>query len=105
MIRTSSAAADPRTTRRDIPALPFCHVRLRAQKPLPPAHPRELRTLGDHLRKRRLDLGLLQSEVAERLAVDETTIYNWERHRTQPARQLVPRILRFVGYTPRPRDP
>jgi hypothetical protein len=45
-------------------ALPFCHVQLTARKQLLPAYPHELRTLGDHLRKPRIDLGLLQSNVA-----------------------------------------
>jgi DNA-binding XRE family transcriptional regulator len=65
-------------------------VKIQAQKPLPATYPREFKTLGDHLRKRRLELGLLQREVAERLGVDETTVYNWERNRTNPSRQLVP---------------
>ena len=38
-----------------IPALPFCHVRLSGPKPLPKAYPKHLKTLGDHIRKRRLD--------------------------------------------------
>ena len=59
-------------------ALPFCHVRLTARKPSPAAYPKEMKTLGDHLRKRRLDLGLLQREVADRLGVTKDTIHNWE---------------------------
>jgi transcriptional regulator with XRE-family HTH domain len=71
-------------------------VRLQAQKPPLAAYPRELRTLGDHLRRRRLDLGLLQREVAEQLGVDATTVYNWERHRTEPAVRLILQIMRFL---------
>jgi len=55
--------------------LPFCHLTLKAKKPLPLGYPQILKTLGDHLRKRRLDLNLLQKEVAEIIGVDETTIY------------------------------
>src|SRR6266511_2668936 len=65
-----------------IPALPFCHVTLRGRKPLPRAYPGSVRTLGDHLCRRRLDLGLLQREVAERLGADECTVTNWELNRT-----------------------
>ncbi len=82
--------------------MPFCHVHLRGQRPLPPAYPRELNTLGDHLRKRRLDLGLLQKEVAEQLGVGKTSIFNWERNRTTPALWLIPKVIRFLGYTPYP---
>src|SRR5712691_8111311 len=62
--RKRNCAADRRSSRTGIPALPFCHVRLQAQKPLAAAYPRELWTLGDRVRKRRLDLGLRQKDVA-----------------------------------------
>src|SRR5438093_11371159 len=39
-----------------IPALPFCRLRLKAKR-TDPRYPRELRTLGDHIRKRRIELG------------------------------------------------
>ena len=77
-----------------------CHIRLTGRKPLPVAYPRELRTLGDHLRKRRLDLGLLQREVAEKLGVDEMTVCNWEINRTSPQLRFIPRIIEFLGSVP-----
>jgi DNA-binding XRE family transcriptional regulator len=80
-----------------IPALPFCHVTLKGQKPLPRAYPRALCTLGDHLRKRRLDLGLLQRGVAERLGADPCSVTNWELNRTKPALWFLPAIVRFLG--------
>jgi transcriptional regulator with XRE-family HTH domain len=43
--------------------------------PVPPV------TIGEHLRKRRLDLGLLQSQVAERIGVTPSTVWNWEHGR------------------------
>jgi transcriptional regulator with XRE-family HTH domain len=61
-----------------------------------------LRDLGDHLRKRRLDLGLLQREVAERIGASTTTITNWELRQTAPALGWMPPIVRFLGYDPRP---
>jgi DNA-binding XRE family transcriptional regulator len=80
--------------------LPFCHIQLAARKPLPPAYPSELRTLGDHLRKRRLDLGLLQCDVAEKLQVNPMTVCNWETNRTSPQLRFMPRIIAFLGYNP-----
>jgi len=59
-----------------------------------------LKTLGDHLRKRRLDLELLQREIAGKLGVDETTICNWETNRTSPQLRFIPRIIAFLGYHP-----
>jgi transcriptional regulator with XRE-family HTH domain len=80
--------------------LPFCHVTLRGQKPHPRAYPRALCTIGDHLRRRRLDLGLLQRQVAERLGADHSSVTNWERNRTKPALHFLPGIVCFLGYVP-----
>jgi transcriptional regulator with XRE-family HTH domain len=82
--------------------LPCCHVHLRGQKPVSPAYPRELRTLGDHLRKRRLNLGLLQREAAKRLEVNTATVTNWELGHSTPEFRSLPAILDFLGYDPRP---
>ena len=43
---------------------------------LPHGYPVELRSIGDHIRKRRLDLGLLQIEVAVQIGVTESTVWN-----------------------------
>jgi transcriptional regulator with XRE-family HTH domain len=59
-----------------------------------------LNGLGDHLRKRRLDLGLLQREVADKIGVHKTTIHNWETIRTSPQLRLIPRIIAFLSYCP-----
>ncbi|MBI2073639.1 MAG: helix-turn-helix transcriptional regulator [Gemmatimonadetes bacterium] len=80
--------------------MPFCGVTLRGQKPPPPGYPRELRTLGDHLRKRRLDLGLRQDDVARKLGVSLDTIRNWEVGRAAPAQWQWAGIIRFLGYAP-----
>jgi transcriptional regulator with XRE-family HTH domain len=75
-------------------------VTLKGQKPKSPKYPEKLKALGDHIRKRRLDLGLLQRETAERMGVDETTICNWESNRTSPQIHQVPEVIRFLGYNP-----
>jgi DNA-binding XRE family transcriptional regulator len=81
-------------------ALPCCHITLKAQKPLQCAYPQTLKTLGDHLRKRRLDLKLLQKVVAQKIGVGETSIYNWENNLTKPALRFIPKIVEFLGYVP-----
>jgi DNA-binding XRE family transcriptional regulator len=80
--------------------LPFCHLTLKAKKPFPPGYPQILKTLGDHIRKRRLDLKLLQKEVAEKIGVDETSIYYWENNRVKPSLTYIPKIIEFLGYIP-----
>jgi len=82
--------------------LPFCHVTLKGQRPLPSTYPPHLKTLGDHLRKQRLDLGLLQKEVAKELGVSKSTITSWERKRAAPALWQIPRIIVFLRNSPLP---
>jgi hypothetical protein len=41
-------------------ALPFCHLSLEGEKPLPAANPDKVFAVGDEIRKRRLDPGLVQ---------------------------------------------
>lgn len=83
-------------------AFPFCRVTLRRQRPRPSAYPTTVSTIGDHVRRRRLDLGLLQREVAERLGVDHCTVTNWELNRSSPALRSVPRIIGLLGFDPSP---
>ncbi len=78
----------------------FCYVRLKAPKPPSFKYPKELKTLGDHVRKRRLDLGLLQKRVAEQIGVDVMTIWNWESNESSPQVQFIPAIIKFLGYNP-----
>jgi transcriptional regulator with XRE-family HTH domain len=86
--------------RRCVALLPFT---LTGQKPLERAIPEKLVTLGDHLKKRRLDMGLYQKDVAVAIGVDTCTIANWEKGRTQPELRFVPRITEFLGYaSPQP---
>src|SRR5262249_12376900 len=85
-----------------LPALPFCHVALKTEKPKSAKYPKNLKTLGDHIRKKRLELGLLQKEVASRMGVDAESIYRWETNRASPSILQVPRIIRFLGHDPLP---
>ena len=56
-------------------------------------------TLGDHLRRRRLELGLYQKDVAARLGVTPSTIWNWEHGWTVDGR-LISKVIAFLGYNP-----
>ena len=82
--------------------MPFCHFEAKAAKPKPDYYPKALNTLGDHIRARRIDLGLFQSAVAEQIGVHELTITNWERNTTSPEVQYLPAIIRFLRYDPLP---
>jgi transcriptional regulator with XRE-family HTH domain len=80
--------------------LPFCKVALRAEKPVSVNYPKELKTLGNHLRKKRLDLKLLQKEVAKKLGTTPCTVRNWETNKSNPSLAFIPTIVQFLGYVP-----
>ena len=62
----------------------------------------EPRSLGDHVRKRRLELRVSQKEVARRLGWSWRTVFNWEKGKTKPAMEFIPAIIGFLGYDPFP---
>lgn len=67
---------------------------------LPPkGYPVNPKLIGEHIRKKRLDLGLLQIEVAVTIGVTESTVWNWE-HGTEPELRYIPEILNFLSYIP-----
>jgi transcriptional regulator with XRE-family HTH domain len=59
-------------------------------------------TVGDHIRKRRLGLKLLQREATERMGVCETSIFNWKSNKGTPEIRFMPAIIRFLGFNPLP---
>lgn len=61
-----------------------------------------LKTIGDHVRKRRLELGLSQKAVARLLRVTEFTVINWEKHGLIPPTTTMGRVIKFLGYDPLP---
>ncbi len=82
--------------------MPFCCLSLKAPKPKPDGYPERPETLGEHIRKRRMDLGLLQKEAAARLGIDDATLWNWEHDKGSPAVRHWPALLAFLGYDPHP---
>jgi DNA-binding XRE family transcriptional regulator len=45
---------------------------------LDPSYPKDPKTLGNYIRKWRMDKGISQVELARTLGVNEMTIVNWE---------------------------
>ena len=78
----------------------FLPLTLRAEKPKQDQYPREIVTLGDHLRATRLDRKLLQRDVAHLLGVDTSTVDYWELNRAYPRPNVLPGIMSFLGYCP-----
>jgi DNA-binding XRE family transcriptional regulator len=91
----------PARRRAGMPALPYCKARIAANWK-PSGYPKTLNQIGDHLRARRLDLGLHQRHVALRLGVHAASVRNWEMGRTEPALDMLRGVIAFLGYDPRP---
>lgn len=78
--------------------LPYGPKCLKSLKPVP--YEREPRTLGQHLKKRRLELGLLQRDLRTRFKLEKETYANWEKDRCYPAIKHWPAIIQFLGCDP-----
>lgn len=58
------------------------------------------KSLGEHLRNRRLVLGLRQEDVAKQLSTLREVYERWERDERQPVVSEWPGILSFLGHYP-----
>jgi len=81
--------------------LPFCHLILQARKPVHrEKYPDFLRTWGDYIKVRRLDLKLTKRQLSLNLNVSDITIYLWERNKVKPSLAQIPKIIEFLGRDP-----
>ena len=62
------------------------------------------KSIGEHLKKRRLQLQLLQADVAKIFDVCEDSVTGWENERSVPQIQYYPKLIDFLGYNPFPVD-
>jgi DNA-binding XRE family transcriptional regulator len=49
-------------------------------------------TLGERIKKWRLEHGLFQVDLAKKIGVSEMSIVNWEKGRTKPNKQSLERL-------------
>jgi DNA-binding transcriptional regulator YiaG len=70
--------------------------------PLPDTRefPNELKTIGDHLKKARLERKMLIKDVLEILGVNRWTLRQWEQNILEPFVYQYPKIIAFLGYYP-----
>jgi transcriptional regulator with XRE-family HTH domain len=45
---------------------------------------------------------LIQKDVAARLGVDESSVFNWEANASNPRAEYMPAIIQFLSYNPLP---
>ncbi len=63
----------------------------------PDGYPVNPKTIGEYIRKKRVDNRLMQSEVASIIGVSEESIWNWEHGRTKPSKKNLEIINEFVA--------
>ncbi|MDR3526087.1 MAG: ATP-binding protein [Rhizomicrobium sp.] len=78
------------------------HTPLTLTYPRPKPYAEKPKTLGEHLLKRRLQLGLTQPQAAIGLLIKPDTLLLWEKGRAYPTARYFPAIFRFLGYDPLP---
>ena len=82
-------------------ALPLCRAcRCKALRRKDYSEVRQ--ALGEHLKKRRRQLGLLQREAAVRMEICKEACTNWEKDKTKPVAAQFRPVVTFLGYDPSP---
>ncbi len=90
------------TLRTHVSALLRPSVPLVLSAVLPKACIPEPQTLGEHIRKRRVEAGLSQNALGRRLGVTGVALLQWEKDRTTPEARFYPALVAFLGYDPLP---
>ncbi|OJW83112.1 MAG: hypothetical protein BGO69_04020 [Bacteroidetes bacterium 46-16] len=80
-------------------ALPFSELDKTVPN-LPHDYPKDPRTLGEHLRKRRYDLKLTRRDVGRIFKVHPGVIMHWENDHNEPSGCYEGLIRLFLGYKP-----
>lgn len=78
--------------------MPFVRITLKCLKRK--AFDFEPRSLGEHIRRRRLELGLTQWQAGKCLGVSEWTVANWEKGHTKPTAHAQKAVAAFLGCDP-----
>ena len=87
-------------SRKGVAALPFYSYLKGTKKPFAKRYNPLPQTIGEHIRKKRVESGLLQRDVAVALDTCEDTITGWESRKGKPMISWYPKIIRFLGYYP-----
>lgn len=78
----------------------FPTMRLSAEKTIECPYPKELKKIGDHIKKKRLDLGLYIKDAAKLIGASENTVNDWELRDRAIRAKAFPKIIAFLGYIP-----
>ena len=108
-VHNGTPVSGHRSSRTGRATLPFFGAKITAPRcGLGPHHerikgyPASPTSVGEHIRKRRLDLKLFQIDAARRIGCNEMSVVNWENRHTQPALSHMAGIVEFLGFDPLP---
>ncbi len=76
---------------------PKLSLTIKRPKKYPKGYPLKPQTLGEKIRKRRMDLGLFQKDVARMLGVATDTVTYWEKGRVKPSKKNLVKIQKFLS--------
>jgi len=80
--------------------IPFARYGETVQLPKKQGYPKDPQTVGEHIKKRRMDLGLRQCDISEQLGISLATMTVWENNHGEPQVNFYPKIIKFLGYMP-----
>ena len=63
--------------------------------------PAKPQTIGEQIKRHRLGLHRLQTDVAKKIGISSTSVSNWERGITSPSRRMTKKIDEFLDYAPK----
>lgn len=64
------------------------------------SYPKDPTSIGEHIRKKIIELKLFQKDLADLFGVSEDFITSWENNRSAPQIHYYPALIRFLGYCP-----
>ena len=64
---------------------------------LDPKYPKDPKTLGERIRKARMDRHMMAKELAQRISVVPETVTNWEKRNLKPTRRHLERLRTVLG--------
>ena len=84
-----------------IPLSPILPLKLSVKKPKDRKYPKEVLTVGDEIKKIRLDRNLTQKEVSKHLKVNKNFIYELELNKRKLTIFALHKAYLFLGYIPK----
>jgi len=79
-----------------LPTKPKLNLTIKRPGKYPKGYSIKPRTLGEKIRKHRMDLGLVQKDVAKYVGVATDTVTNWEKGKTKPSKENLRKIQKFL---------